>query len=104
MGREPVKRWMKQLSRKDRHKLAEDIRHIEFTWPVGMPRCRAMGKGLYEVRTGLSLGRIARTFFYVDRQRRMVLLHAFIKKTRKTPVKDIALAETYRKHHERGLQ
>lgn len=51
-----------------------------------------MGNGLYEVRTDLPSGRIARTFIMHHRGR-LVALHAFIKKTQKTPETDLKLAE-----------
>ncbi len=63
---------------------------MEFGWPIGMPTCKPMGKGLFEVRTHLG-NRIARVLFcLVDG--RMVLLHGFIKKSQKTPQPDLDLA------------
>jgi len=56
-----------------------------------MPLCRAMGKGLWEVRSNLTGGRIARVLFCLH-EGRMVLLHAFVKKTQKTPDTDLELA------------
>ena len=56
-----------------------------------MPYCRSLGKGLWEVRSDLTDGKIGRVIFFVIRGR-MALLHGFIKKTRKTPAKDIELA------------
>jgi phage-related protein len=64
---------------------------VEFSWPIGMPLVRALGDGLWEVRSSLTQGRIARVLFCVHASR-MVLLHAFIKKTQKTPQRDIDLA------------
>ncbi len=52
---------------------------------------RALGRGLWEVRSSLTQGRIARVLFCIH-ENRMVLLHAFIKKTRKTPDTDHDLA------------
>lgn len=62
-----------------------------------------MGGGLYEVRTRLAQNRIARVLFYIDTKGRMVLLHGFIKKTRKTPDEDLRLARTNQGKHQRGL-
>jgi Phage derived protein Gp49-like (DUF891) len=50
-----------------------------------------MGDGLYEVRTNLPQGRKARVLFCIH-EGNMVLLHGFIKKTQKTPKKDLDLA------------
>jgi putative component of toxin-antitoxin plasmid stabilization module len=62
-GREPVREWLHTLDRDDRKVIGEDIKNVEFSWPIGMPLCRALGKGLWEVRSDLSNGRIARVFF-----------------------------------------
>ena len=90
-GREPVRDWIKSLSPEDRAIVGEDIKDVEFGWPIGMPLCRSLGHGLWEVRHELKGGRIARTIFSVVGSK-MFLLHAFIKKTQKTPQSDITLA------------
>lgn len=82
--------WLKTLSREDQKKIGDDIRTVEFGWPIGMPVCRALGDGLYEVRTNLK-DRIARVFFLVDGEE-MVLLHGFIKKSQATPDSELKLA------------
>jgi len=92
------------LTSGDRKRVGEDIKTVEFGWPIGMPVCRALGGGIYEVRTTLSQNRIARVLFYVDNRARMVLLHGFIKKTRRTPNEDLALAISSKHKHQRGLQ
>jgi phage-related protein len=103
-GREPVRDWLKALPyADDRKRIGEDIKTVEFGWPIGMPVCRPLGRGLYEVRTHLTHNRIARVLFYIDRAGRMVLLHGFIKKTQKTPDEDLALARKNKEKHERGL-
>lgn len=102
-GNEPVRNWLKELDRDDRRLIGEDIKLVEFGWPIGMPTCRPMGEGLHEVRTSLSRNRIARVLFYIDRRQRMVLLHAFIKKTQGTPLDDLDLAKANKRKHERGV-
>jgi phage-related protein len=94
--REPVREWLKALSDDDRKIIGEDIKFIEFGWPVGMPLCRALGGGLWEVRSQLTQGRISRVLVCVHGGR-MVLLHAFIKKTQKTPDTDLNLASKRKK-------
>ncbi len=79
------------LSREDRREVGIDIQRIEFGWPLGMPYCRSLGHGLWEVRSDLVGGRIARVIFFIH-QGEMVLLHGFEKKTQKTPTSDIDLA------------
>ena len=76
---------------------------VEYGWPLGMPTCRSLEGGVHEVRTTLSESRIARVLFYIDKLGRMVLLHGFIKKTRRIPAEDLRLARANKKKHERGL-
>lgn len=89
-GTEPVREWLLDLSKEDRVRVGEDIRVVEFGWPIGMPVCRPLGEGIYEVRSDLK-DRIARVLFAIE-GREMVLLHGFIKKTRATPKGDLELA------------
>ena len=104
-GGEPVRDWLKGLPlEEDRKRIGEDIKTVEFGWPIGMPVCRPLGGRLYEVRTRLAQNRIARVLFYIDKKGRMVLLHGFIKKTRKTPDEDLDLARLNKNKHQRGLQ
>ena len=90
-GRVPVREWLKELDRSDRKIIGEDIKDVEFSWPIGMPLCRSLGRGLWEVRSEITGGQIARVLFCAN-QGRMVLLHGFIKKSRKTPANDMELA------------
>jgi phage-related protein len=99
-----VRDWLKSLpSSEDRKRIGEDIKTVEFGWPIGMPACRPLGDGLFEVRSSLAQHGVARVFFYIDRKTRMVLLHAFIKKTPKTPDEDLQLARSNKKKHLKGL-
>ena len=90
-GRKPVRDWLLALSKEDRRVIGRDIQKVEFGWPIGMPYCRAFGYGLWEVRSDLIGGRIARVIFCIVNGE-MVLLHGFEKKTQKTPPRDIELA------------
>jgi phage-related protein len=51
-----------------------------------MPLCRALRDGLWEVRSDLTSNRIARVLFSVQ-QGELLVLHGFIKKSQKTPMK-----------------
>jgi len=66
-GREPVREWLKELSLEDRKVIGEDIKDVEFAWPIGMPLVRSLGNELWEVRSSLPRGRIARVIFCVER-------------------------------------
>ena len=99
-GREPVREWLKELPRADRRILGEDIKDVEFAWPLGLPLVRSLGRELWEVRSSLTHGRIARVIFCVS-DGQMVLLHGFIKKTQKTPPHEIELTLRRMKGEER---
>ena len=96
-GREPVRDWLRTLDVADRRILGEDIKDVEYSWPIGMPLVRSLNHGLWEVRSALTGGRIARVIFTVDHGC-MVLLHGFIKKTRATPRTDLDLARKRSRH------
>ncbi|MFM7345374.1 MAG: type II toxin-antitoxin system RelE/ParE family toxin [Tagaea sp.] len=97
--RKPVREWLLELSAEDRRAIGYDIQTVEFGWPIGMPVCRPLGAGLWEVRSSLSGNRIARVIFCM-RDGEMIVLHGFIKKTRKTPQEDLALAANRKKEIE----
>ena len=96
MGAEPVREWLLSLDDAERKSIGADIRTVEYGWPIGMPTCRSLQNGLWEVRSDLESHRISRVIFCIV-ESRMVLLHGFIKKTQKTPPKDIDLALTRKK-------
>jgi len=91
-GREPVREWLKSLLREDRRVIGENLKTVQFGWPLGMPLVRKLGADLWEVRSRLP-GGIARVLFTAG-EGRMVLLHGFIKKSQKTPRDELKLAET----------
>jgi phage-related protein len=99
-GTEVVRDWLRDLDDADRHAVGLDLMRVQYRWPVGMPLCRSLGEGLWEVRTSLSSNRIARVLFSVQ-QGRILVLHGFIKKTQKTPADDLALARRRNREFER---
>ena len=90
-GREPVREWLKSLPREERRIIGEDLKTVQFGWPLGMPLVRKLDAKLWEVRSRLP-GRIARVMF-TSAEGWMILLHGFIKKSRKTPMEDLELAK-----------
>ena len=90
-GREPVREWLKELDREDRREIGADILAVQQGWPLGLPLCRSLGNGLWEVRSALPSRRIARVIFTFDDET-IVLLNGFIKKTQKTPAVEIDTA------------
>lgn len=95
-GAEPVREWLRDLDRKDRLAIGADVATVEYGWPLGMPTCRPLGAGLWEVRSDLATNRIARVLF-CEVSGQMILLHGFMKKSRKTPNSDLALARARQK-------
>jgi phage-related protein len=95
-GKEPVREWLLQLETEDRHEVGRDLMRVQWRWPVGMPLCRPMGQGLWEVRTSLGTQRCARVLL-CQHDGVLVALHGFLKKTQKTPVDDLALARRRQK-------
>ena len=95
-GNEPVRDWLLGLDVEDRQEIGKDLMRVQWRWPVGMPLCRPMGQGLWEVRTTLPTRKIARVLFCLH-DGVLVALHGFIKKTQKTPDEEIALARKRQK-------
>ncbi|HZT47555.1 MAG TPA: type II toxin-antitoxin system RelE/ParE family toxin [Hyphomicrobiaceae bacterium] len=99
-GAEPVREWLKQLPQADRHAIGRDLERVQHRWPIGMPLARPLGKGLWEVRTSLAAGRIARVIFCFHEEE-LVALNGFIKKSRKTPRDELDLALSRKKEMDR---
>ena len=95
LGREPVREWLRDLDAEERKMIGEDVKLVQFRWPLGMPLVRKIEADLWDVRTHLSGGRIVRVFFTVQRNQ-MALLHGIIKKSQKTPERDLKLARSRR--------
>ena len=98
-GAEPVRDWLRSLDQAARHAIGRDLLRAQWRWPVGMPLCRPLGKGLWEIRTDLPRNRTARVLvcFY---KKHLVALQGFIKKTRATPADDLQLARQRQKELE----
>jgi phage-related protein len=95
-GTEPVREWLKALPQDYRKAIGEDIKTVQYGWPIGMPIVRKLEPGLWEVRSHLRDG-IARVIFTVCDET-MVLLHGFIKKSQKTPLDELETAKRRKKN------
>jgi len=86
--KEVIERWPDGI-------LADFARLLELLMEFGphlqMPYSRAMGKGLFELRSHGKEG-LGRVFYCFVAERRIVMLHAFIKKTRETPERELKIA------------
>jgi phage-related protein len=90
-GASPVLEWLRSLPDDDKMEIGQDLMRVQYRWPIGMPLCRHLGDGLWEVRSSLPSHRIARLIFCAE-DGELYVLHGFIKKTPKTPSGDLDLA------------
>ena len=90
-GRVPALEWLRTLNPADRKDIGLDLLRVQHNWPIGMPVCKSLGGGVWEVRSSLSGGRIARLLFCL-KDGEVYVLHGFFKTTQKTPLADMELA------------
>ncbi|MBU3628003.1 type II toxin-antitoxin system RelE/ParE family toxin [Polynucleobacter sp. AP-Reno-20A-A9] len=98
---EPVRNWLQLQTVKDKKRIGEDIKTVQFGWPLGMPLVRHIDGEIWEIRCRLS-GGIARVLFVLENNI-MILIHGFIKKQQKTPKQDLDLAKTRVKQLRRSV-
>jgi phage-related protein len=92
-GSEVVLEFIRKQSKEDRSAIGEDLLVVQMGFPIGLPVCRPLGDGLWEVRSSLPSKREARSIFYHDSDADvLVVVHAFIKKVQRTPASDLRLA------------
>lgn len=89
-GNEPVRDWLRGLTKHDRRIVGEDIKTAQFGWPIGMPLIRKVEPGLWEVRSEIT-DATARVMFSIEGST-MILLHAFVKKAQSLPRSDLKTA------------
>jgi phage-related protein len=99
-GQEPVRDWLRELPGAERQAIGKDLMRAQWRWPIGMPLCRPLGNGLWEIRTDLPTKRTARVLLCLYREH-LVALHGFIKKSRTTAAVDLLLARKRKKELER---
>src|ERR1700761_6913653 len=92
-GAEPVLDWLRGLPPEDRRGggggpppgavggaggggIGAALATVQFGWPIGMPLCRPLGNGLWEVRSSLPSRRIARLLFFAH-EGRLGVVHGF---------------------------
>ena len=101
-GRSVIQEWLRDFDKPDRAILGFDLKRVQLGFPMGLPLCRSLGDGLWEVRSTLTDRREARMIFFHDRTHSaLVVVHGFIKKSQKTPKAEIDIA--IRRMKERSL-
>ena len=97
-GSEPVREWLKSLPNADKQAIGNDIKTVQYGWPLGMPLIDYLTDGHWEVRIKLSGGRIARVVFFIS-EHTMILVHGFMKKSKTTLQHDLKLAKLRKKQY-----
>jgi phage-related protein len=100
-GNEPVLDWLRNLDSDDRRIIGEDLRTVQIGWPLGMPLCRPLGDGLFEVRSTLGGNRITRLVFF-QHEATLVIVEGFIKKSKATPDDVLKLSRKRKSEYERN--
>jgi phage-related protein len=101
-GRPIIQEWLRDFDKPDRAILGFDLKRVQLGFPMGLPLCRSLGGGLWEVRSSLNGNREARMIFFHDPAHgALVVVHGFIKKSQKTPKAEIDIA--MRRMKERSL-
>ena len=90
-GNASVLDWLRKLPASDRKAMGLDLLRVQENWPIGMPVCKSLGGGLWEVRTSLAGGRIARLLFCM-RGNTIFVVNGFYKTTQRTPAAELDLA------------
>lgn len=86
-----MREWLTELPLDDRRIIGRDMAKVQFGWPLGLPLCRPLSGGLWEVRSSLPSKREARVLFgFHDGE--LIAVHAFIKKAQRTPPEELTLA------------
>lgn len=90
-GRSPVREYIAGLDARERTRVTFDLDLLEtFGLELGAPYVRSLGSKLWELRTTGSTQH--RVVYFAAPGKRMVLLHAFVKRTQKTPQAEIEIA------------
>jgi phage-related protein len=89
-GTEPVRDWLRTLTSNERKIIGQDLKTVQYGWPLGMPLVDHVEKDIWEIRSKLET-RISRILF-VTQPKIILLLHGFIKKQQKTPKQDLEIA------------
>ena len=98
-GNQPAREFIKGLIKEDKKVVGADIRVVQTSFPIGLPLVRKIKPGLWEIRSDIKDG-ISRVFFtFVNEE--IILLHGLVKKTQKTPQKEIDVAMVRMKEFKR---
>ena len=97
-GSEPVLEWLRELGKDEKAVIGADLRTVQLGFPLGMPVCRPLGDGLFEVRSSLPTRKEARLIFF-QAGNDLVIVAGFIKKTQATPKIEIDRSRNRKKDY-----
>ena len=93
-GAWPVRKFIRALPEADRKTIGFDLWTVQLVWPdCSLPLVKPLGEGLYEIRSTLAGSRRICRVIFTHYSGNLILLHAFIKTTQKTPASDLKLAK-----------
>jgi phage-related protein len=96
-GNEPALYWFRALEPEERRIVGYELRLLQIGFPEGLPRCRSLGDGLFELQCTLP-NKIARVIFFLDGHS-VIIVPGFIKKSQKTPKEELETAKARKKHY-----
>lgn len=91
LGNQPCRDFLLELDKDNRREVGADIFAVQKGFPLGLPLCRKIESDLWEIRSKISDG-ICRVFFTVN-DNKIILLHGFRKKSKKTPLTELKIAK-----------
>jgi len=90
-GNQPVRDFILECTQEDKKEIGSDIFTVQKRFPLGLPLVEKIDIDLWEIRSHISNG-ICRIFFTICKET-MVLLHGFVKKSQKIPLKEMKTAK-----------
>lgn len=95
-GKEFISSFLEELSEKNRARVFREIDLLENNGPaLKEPHTKYLKNGIFELRISIKESYV-RIFYFYDKEKIIILTHGFMKKTKKTPVKEIKRALKYR--------
>ena len=95
-GKIPAKEFLLSLDYDMRAKMIRTLEMLQKNGPaLREPQSKELDDGIFELRAKFG-SNISRLFYFYDEGRIVLLTNGFVKKTQKTPKKEIELAKTYR--------
>ena len=106
-NKKPFEEFILGLTVKERAKIFETINYFLELKNNNLPIKESLSKhledGIFELRTSIS-DKIARTLYFYQRGAKIIITHGFIKKSQKTPRREIERAKDLRNKYNERLE